>query len=126
MKSVVLVEMALFGTYKDGIPPVNRVDILGIATFALIVLNLMFLFLGIRILGNLMTNLHERLNQDLAKAIESIIEQAQSIEMPDVNPLQMMVMEMIKNNLAKNNQDQAPPKEIKRNLDGTFKQDISL
>jgi|TARA_R110002020_G_scaffold286857_1_gene502326 hypothetical protein len=118
--------MTLLGTIKDGIPPVKGVDILGIATFTLILLNLMFLFLGIRILGNLMTNLHERLNKDLAAAIESIIQQAQSIEMPDVNPLQMMVMEMIKNNLAKNNQDQVPPKEIKRNLDGTFKQDISL
>ncbi len=126
IKSVLGVEMELFGTVKARIPPVKGVDILGIATFALVLLNLGFLLIGIRILGNLITHLFEKLDHDLGNAIKTLIDEAKSIDLPDVNPLQVMVMEMIKNNMSKNNEDTAPPIEIKRNLDGTFTQDTSL
>jgi len=91
--------------------------------------NLGFLFVSIRALGNLITDLFENLSQDLAAAIEEVVKQASSIEMPDVNPLQLMVMEMIKNKIEQNNTQnelKSEPKEILRNADGKFTKDTSL
>ena len=59
------------------------------------------------------------LKKEISDAIVTIVEGAQSINMPEVNPLQMMVMELIKKNM--NEDPKTPDLELLREKDGKFK-----
>ena len=73
----------------------------------------------IKTLGNALSNMIIDLKKEISDAIVTIVEGAQSINMPEVNPLQMMVMEMIKKNM--NKEEKAPDMELLREKDGKFK-----
>jgi hypothetical protein len=112
-----------------GISLANSVNIIEITTIVLLIVNLAFLFVSMRLLGGLIQGLIENLSQDIAAAIEEVVKQAQMIDMPEVNPIQLMVMEMIKNRIEQNDPNLDGKKEIKevlRNSDGTFTKDTSL
>ena len=59
------------------------------------------------------------LKKEISDAIVTIVDGAGGINMPDVNPLQMMVMELIKKNL--NKEEKIPDLELLREKDGKFK-----
>ena len=90
-----------------------------ITIICLIILNIGINIFLIRILANLTVNSFKKLNSELSDAITTVIEGAQSINMPEVNPLQMMVMELIKKNM--NKEEKAPDMELLREKDGKFK-----
>ena len=90
-----------------------------ITIICLIILNICINIFLIRILANLTVNSFKKLNSELSDAITTVIEGAQSINMPEVNPLQMMVMELIKKNM--NKEEKAPDMELLREKDGKFK-----
>ena len=73
----------------------------------------------IKTLGNALSNMIIDLKKEISDAIVTIVEGAQSINMPEVNPLQMMVMELIKKNM--NKEEKAPDMELLREKDGKFK-----
>ena len=73
----------------------------------------------IKTLGNALSNMIIDLKREISDAIVTIVEGAQSINMPEINPLQMMVMEMIKKNM--NKEEKAPDMELLREKDGKFK-----
>ena len=73
----------------------------------------------IKTLGNALSNMIIDLKKEISDAIVTIVEGAQSINMPEINPLQMMVMEMIKKNM--NKEEKAPDMELLREKDGKFK-----
>tara|TARA_R110000737_G_scaffold162351_1_gene190224 strand:- start:192 stop:473 length:282 start_codon:yes stop_codon:yes gene_type:complete len=90
-----------------------------IAIICLIILNIGINIFLIRILANLTVNSFQKLNSELSDAITQVIEGSQSINMPEINPLQMMVMELIKKNM--NQQPKTPDLELLREKDGKFK-----
>tara|TARA_R110000744_G_C19364772_1_gene561781 strand:+ start:3928 stop:4173 length:246 start_codon:yes stop_codon:yes gene_type:complete len=73
----------------------------------------------IRTLGNGLSNMILDLKKEINDAILTIVEGAGGINMPDVNPLQIMVMEMIKKNL--NKEEKIPDLQLLREKDGKFK-----
>ena len=73
----------------------------------------------IKTLGNALSNMIIDLKKEISDAIVTIVEGAGAINMPDVNPLQMMVMEMIKKNF--NKEEKVPDLELLREKDGKFK-----
>jgi hypothetical protein len=73
----------------------------------------------IKTLGSALSNMIIDLKKEMSDAIVSIVEGAQLINMPDVNPLQMMVMELIKKNMNKD--EKVPNLELLRDDDGKFK-----
>ena len=90
-----------------------------ITIICLIILNIGINIFLIRILANLTVNSFQKLNSELSEAIKQVIEGSQSINMPEINPLQMMVMELIKKNM--NNEPKPPDLELLREKDGKFK-----
>tara|TARA_R110002110_G_scaffold10307_1_gene50437 strand:+ start:82 stop:363 length:282 start_codon:yes stop_codon:yes gene_type:complete len=90
-----------------------------ITIICLIILNIGINIFLIRILANLTVNSFQKLNSELSEAIKQVIEGSQSINMPEINPLQMMVMELIKKNM--NNEPKSPDLELLREKDGKFK-----
>jgi divalent metal cation (Fe/Co/Zn/Cd) transporter len=122
-------EIKFSGIYMAGISLAYSVNIIEITTILLLIVNLALLFVSMRLLGGLIQGLIQNLSQEIADAIEEIVKQAQMIDMPEVNPIQLMVMEMIKNKIEQNDQNLDNKKEIKevlRNPDGTFTKDTSL
>ena len=105
--------------YKAGKRLALSVYYIEIGIIGLILFNIGFNIFLTRILANLITNCFTKLNKELSEAITTVIEGAQSINMPEVNPLQMMVMEMIKKNM--NKEEKAPDMELLREKDGKFK-----
>mgnify|MGYP003634157803 FL=1 len=73
----------------------------------------------IKTLGNALSNMIIDLKKEISDAIVTIVDGAGGINMPDVNPLQMMVMEMIKKNF--NKEEKVPDLELLREKDGKFK-----
>ena len=73
----------------------------------------------IKTLGNALSNMILDLKKEISDAIVSIVEGANQLNMPEVNPLQMMVMELIKKNMAQD--PKAPDMELLREKDGKFK-----
>tara|TARA_R110002124_G_scaffold286551_1_gene467814 strand:+ start:2334 stop:2579 length:246 start_codon:yes stop_codon:yes gene_type:complete len=73
----------------------------------------------IKTLGNALSNMIIDLKKEISDAIVTIVDGAGGINMPDVNPLQMMVMELIKKNL--NKEEKIPDLELLREKDGKFK-----
>ena len=105
--------------YKAGKRLASSVYYIEIGIIALILFNIGFNIFMTRILANLITNCFQKLNSELSEVITTVIEGAQSINMPEVNPLQMMVMELIKKNM--NADPKTPDLELLREKDGKFK-----
>jgi len=104
--------------YKAGIRLRKGVYIIEIVIIGLILLNMGLNILGLRALANLMTNCFQNLNNDLGEAIKTLIETVPTVNMPEINPLQMMVMEMIKKNI---NKDESKPNlDLLRDKEGKF------
>jgi len=104
--------------YKAGIRLRKGVYIIEIVIIGLILINMVLNILGLRALANLMTNCFQNLNNDLSEAIKTLIETVPTVNMPEINPLQMMVMEMIKKNINKD--DSKPNLDLLRDKDGKF------
>ena len=104
--------------YKAGIRLRKGVYIIEIVIISLILLNMGLNIFAMRALANLMTNCFQNLNTDLSEAIKTLIETVPTVNMPEINPLQMMVMEMIKKNMNKD--DSKPNLDLLRDKDGKF------
>ena len=105
--------------YKAGKRLGLSVYYMEMAIIALILFNIGFNIFIMRILANLISNCFEKLNKELSEAITQVIEGASSINMPEVNPLQLMVMELIKKNM--NADPKTPNLDLLRSEDGKFK-----
>lgn len=118
MQNWFLYYFLILGMYKAGIRLRKGVYIIEIVIISLILLNIGLNIFAMRALANLMTNCFQNLNNDLSEAIKTLIETVPAVNMPEINPLQMMVMEMIKKNMNKD--DSKPNLDLLRDKEGKF------